>query len=158
MPESVFGLPLHPLVVHGPVVLVPVAAILTILIAVSQDRRTRWGALTWLLVAAAFGATVAARQSGLKLAAARYGDVLPISTSDHEGYGTTAVWFVLAFWLAVTALLLVDLDRRRRHGYGSPVLVTLVAVVAIVVAMAATGLVLLTGWTGAENQWASVGG
>ena len=158
MPESVFGLPLHPLVVHGPLVLVPAASLLTILIAVSQDRRTRWGALTWLLAAAAFAATFAARQTGQELGSALYGDVLPISTNDHAGYGTTAVWFVLAFWLAVTALLLVDLDRRRRHGYGSPLLVTLVAVVAITAAMAATGQVMLTGWTGADNQWGSVEG
>lgn len=153
MRETVFGLPLHPLVVHGAVVLVPVAAILTILIAVSQDRRTRWGSLTWLLATAALGATIVAKLTGDELGQARYGDVLRIQTAEHGGHGTTAVWFTLGLWLAVTALLLVDLDRRRRQGYGSPVLVTTVAVAAIIAAMAATGQVVLTGWTGAENQW-----
>lgn len=153
MPETVFGLPLHPLVVHGAVVLVPVAALLTILIAVSQDRRTRWGSLTWLLATAALGATVVAKLTGDELGQSLYGDVLPINTAAHAGHGSTAVWFSLGLWLAVTALLLVDVDRRRRQGYGSPVLVTAVAVAAIIAAMAATGQVVLTGWTGAENQW-----
>lgn len=153
MPETVFGLPLHPLVVHGAVVLVPVAAILTILIAVSQDRRTRWGSLTWLLVTAALGATVVAKLTGDELGQSLYGDVLRLETAEHGGHGTTTVWFTLGLWLAVSALLLVDFDRRRRHGYGSPVLVTAVAVAAIIAAMAATGQVVLTGWTGAENQW-----
>lgn len=158
MPETVLGLPVHPLVVHGAAVLVPVASILTILVAVSQDRRARWGVLTWLMATAAWGATVVAKLSGETLATATYGDVLPIDTADHGDYGTTAVWFTLALWLAVSALLLIDLDRRRRQGFGSPVLVTVVAVAAIIAAMAATGQVLLAGWTGVENQWSSVVG
>lgn len=153
MPETVLGLPLHPLVVHGALVLVPVASILTILIAVSQDRRSRWGALTWLLTTAALGATVMAKLTGDELGASRYGDVLPINTADHAAYGLTAVWFATGLWLAVTALVLIDLDRRRRQGFGSPVLLTVVAVVAILAAMAATGQVVLAGWTGAENTW-----
>jgi glucan phosphoethanolaminetransferase (alkaline phosphatase superfamily) len=153
MPETVLGLPLHPLVVHAAVVLVPVASVLAIIVAVSQDRRARWGVLTWLLTTAAWGATVVAKLSGEALAEVTYGDVLPIETADHGGYGNTAVWFTLALWLAVSGLLLIDLDRRRRHGFGSPVLVTVVAVATIIAAMAASGQVLLTGWTGAENAW-----
>lgn len=156
MPETVFGLPLHPLAVHAPLVLVPVASILTILVAVSQDRRTRWGVLTWLLTTAALGATVVAKVTGDTLGTSRYGDVLPIDTADHAGHGLTAVWFTIGLWLAVTALVLVDVDRRRRQGFGSPILLTVVAVVAILAAMAATGQVVLAGWTGAENQWAPV--
>lgn len=152
MPETVFGLPLHPLAVHAPLVLVPVASILTILVAVSQDRRTRWGVLTWLLTTAALGAAVVAKLTGDTLGASRH-DVLPIDTAEHAGQGMTAVWFTAGLWLAVTALVLIDADRRRRQGFGSPVLLTVVAVVAILGAMAATGQVLLAGWTGAENQW-----
>ena len=60
MPETVFGLPLHTLVVHAAVVLVPVSALLAIVIAVSQDRRQRWGTLTWLLATTALAAVVVA--------------------------------------------------------------------------------------------------
>ncbi len=153
MPETVFGLPLHPLAVHGAVVLVPVAALLAVVIAVSQDRRTRWGVLTWLLATAAWAATIAAKFSGEKLQGSLYPGVTPLATAQHADYGSSSVWFGLALWLAVSAVLLLDLDRRRRDGLGNPLLPTLVAVITIVAAMAATGQVLLTAWTGADAHW-----
>lgn len=153
MPETVFGLPLHPLVVHGAIVLVPVAALLAVIIAVSQERRSRWGVLTWLLATAAVGAAVGAKLTGETLEATLYPTVTPLATAQHVDYGSSSVWFVLALWLSVSGVLLIDLDRRRRDAYGSALLPTIVAVVTIVAAMAATGQVLLTAWTGSEARW-----
>lgn len=153
MPETVFGLPLHPLAVHGAAVLVPVTALLAVVIAVSQDHRTRWGVLTWLMASGALVATAIAKLSGEDFKASRHPDVIPVATVQHADYGGSAVWFVLAMWLAVSAVLLIDVDRRRRDGSGSPLLPTLVAVLTIVAAMAATGQVALTVWTGAKATW-----
>jgi uncharacterized membrane protein len=156
VPETVFGLPLHPLVVHGAIVLVPVAALLAVIVAVSQERRARWGVLTWLLATAAAGAAVAAKLTGETLETTLYPTVTPLTTAQHADYGASSPWFVMALWLSVSAVLLIDLDRRRRHGFGSPLLSTIVAVVTIVAAMAATGQVLLTAWTGTEARWSAV--
>jgi uncharacterized membrane protein len=156
VPETVFGLPLHPLVVHGAIVLVPVAAILAVIVAVSPERRTRWGVLTWLLATAAWGAAIAAKLTGENLESTLYPTVTPLATAQHADYGASSVWFVMALWLSVSAVLLIDLDRRRRDGFGSPLLPTIVAVVTIVAAMAATGQVLLTAWTGTEARWSAV--
>ncbi|MCZ3387217.1 MAG: hypothetical protein LH630_09705 [Actinomycetia bacterium] len=153
MPETVFGLPLHPLVVHGAAVLVPLAALLTVIIAISQEKRARWGVLAWLMATAAWGATITAKLSGENLKESRYPDVTPLPIAQHTDYGASAVWFVLALWLAVSAVLLINVDRRRRDGFGSPLLPTLVAVVSILAAMAATGQVALTVWTGTEARW-----
>ena len=153
MPETVFGLPLHPLVVHGAAAVVPIAAILTIVVAVNPERRTRWGLLTWLLTTAALGATITARLSGENLRDSLYPEAPPVPVAEHASSGMSAVWFVLALWLAVSALLLLDLDRRRREGFGSPVLPAVLSVVTIVAAMAATGQVLLTVWSGSEAHW-----
>lgn len=153
MPETVFGLPLHPLVVHGAAVLVPLSALLAVIISISQDKRTRWGVLTWLTATAALGATVAAKLSGDTLEEALYPLVTPIPTAEHIDFGDSSVWFVLALWLAISATLLIDLDRRRRDGFRSPILPTVVAVVTILVAMAVTGQVALTVWTGTEARW-----
>lgn len=153
MPETVFGLPLHPLVVHGAAVLVPLTALLAVIIAVSEVKRRRWGVLTWLMATAALGATVVAKLSGQNLEESLYPEVTPLTTAQHVDYGASSIWFVLALWLAVSAVLLIDLDRRRRDGFGSPLLPTLVAVVTIVAAMAATGQVALTAWTGTEARW-----
>ena len=154
MPETVLGLPLHPLVVHGAVVLVPVASILAIVIAVNPERRTRWGVLTWLLATASLGATMAARLSGQDFEDSRYPDAPPVQVAQHGDYGSSSIWFVVALWLAVSAVLLLDIDRRRRDGFGSALLPSVLAVAVIVAAMAATGQILLTGWTGSEAHWA----
>jgi uncharacterized membrane protein len=154
VPESVFGLPLHPLVVHGAIVLVPISALLTIIIAISADRRRRWGLLTWLLTTAAVGATVAAKVTGETLRDALYPDAAPVAVVQHADYGWTSVWFAFGLWLATSALLLLELDRRRRDGFGGAVLPAVVSVVAIVAGMAATGQVALTAWTGTEVHWA----
>jgi uncharacterized membrane protein len=149
----VFGLPLHPLVVHGAIVLVPLSAVLTIVIAISADRRRRWGLLTWLLTTAAVGATVMAKLSGERLEESLYPDAVPVDVAQHASYGWTSVWFAFGLWLATSALLLIELDRRRRDGFGGAVLPAVVSVLAIVAGMAATGQVVLTAWTGTEVHW-----
>jgi hypothetical protein len=154
----VFGLPLHPLVVHGAAALVPIASILAIVVAVNPERRSRWGVLTWLLTSAAWGATIVARLSGENLKQSMFSQSPSADLIQHADYGLAAIWFVMALWLAVSALLLLDVDRKRRDGFGSPVLPAVMSVVTIVAAMAATGQVLLTVWTGAEAHWSSLVG
>ena len=156
MPESVLGLPVHPLVVHAAVVLIPLSSILTIVIAASPDRRARLGWLVWLLSSGGLVSCFVAISSGEVLQSELYPDGVPVAVTNHESFGRTVLWFAAALWLSVTALLLLDLNRRRHTGVGSPVLPTVVAVVAILAAMAATGQVLVTGWTGTENRWSGV--
>ena len=52
--ETLFGLPAHPLIVHAAVVLVPLAAIGTIVIAVSAKARLHIGWIVVALTASAF--------------------------------------------------------------------------------------------------------
>ncbi|PKQ21842.1 MAG: hypothetical protein CVT65_16395, partial [Actinobacteria bacterium HGW-Actinobacteria-5] len=66
---DVLGLPLHPLVVHAAVVLVPLAALGALVVLAWARARDRYG---WLVVAfavAGAGAAVVARLSGEALAA-----------------------------------------------------------------------------------------
>jgi hypothetical protein len=97
---------------------------------------------------------MAARLSGQNLEDSRYPEAPPVQVTQHGDYGSSAIWFVLALWLAVSAVLLLDIDRRRRDGFGSALLPSVLAVAVIVAAMAATGQVLLTAWTGSEAHWA----
>ncbi|HEY0816452.1 MAG TPA: DUF2231 domain-containing protein [Pseudonocardia sp.] len=66
MPTFLGNLPLHPLVVHAVVVLVPLAILGALIIAVWPAARRRYG---WLVVAVAAAATVA----------------IPVATSTGEG-------------------------------------------------------------------------
>ena len=158
MPDTVFGLPVHPLVVHGAIVLVPVAALMAIVVAASPDRRARLGWLAWLLTSAALGAVLAARMSGLNLEDALYPEIVPPLVADHKQLGLSAIWFALALWLSVSALLLLDFDRRRRNDLSSPWLPTVLAVVTIMAAMAASAQILWTGWSGTKSHWQTTAG
>lgn len=128
------------------------SALLAIVIAVSQEKRTRWGSLTWLVATAAWGATIVAKLSGEALEESLYPEVTPLTTAQHADNGASSVWLVLALWLVVSAVLLIDLDRRR-DGVGNAILPTVVALLTIVAAMAATGQVALTVWTGTVARW-----
>ena len=104
--DTVFGLPTHPLAVHAPVVLVPIAALVTVVLAVHQRWRRRTG---WWLPAAVAGMLVllvVARQSGRALDEALAGAV---DMSVHERLADQTVLLTL-LWL-VLVIVVVALDR-----------------------------------------------
>ena len=105
--DTINGLPLHPLVVHGVVVLLPLAILGTIAIAVRPRWRTRYG---FLVVASALVATI----------------LVPISTSsgealekrvgdpgEHAELGDQLLWFALVLLIAVTALVVLQWRKER---------------------------------------------
>jgi glucan phosphoethanolaminetransferase (alkaline phosphatase superfamily) len=155
--DTVFGLPVHPLVVHAAVVLVPLSALLVTAIALVP--RWRQGVFAWFtvgLTAAATAAVPVATQSGQALAA-RVGE-----PERHAALGETMIYFVVP--LLVLALLLVLLaanDRRRTRAAGDErarpsVLTVVVAVACVVAAVAATVQVAFVGHSGATATWAPI--
>ncbi|MET7402285.1 DUF2231 domain-containing protein [Dactylosporangium sp. NPDC005572] len=145
MPDTVNGLPLHPLVVHAVVVLLPLAIAGVIAIAVRPAWRARFGPL---VIAVAVLATVAipvATSTGDQLAG-RVG--LP---HDHAELGESLIYFALA--LLAAAVTLVWTHRRRATAPSRPMLHTAVAVVAVLVALASLVQVVRVGDSGARAVW-----
>lgn len=142
--DEVAGLPLHPLVVHAVVVLLPLGAVGLIVMATSGSRSKRYSpavlAVTGLGALAAFTAVLSGQE---------FRKTLRLGEEQHFEYGEYLQWVALALFV-VTATL-VFLDRRsdgHRSGFG-----TVVAVAGMIVAVAAIVLTLLTGHTGAELVW-----
>ena len=144
--DLITGLPVHPLVVHFAVVLLPLAALgLIVLVLVPKWR----GTFGWLVMAGLFvgtGASYVAKESGEALAQrvgtpqqhASVGDVLPLVAGVL--FLVALVWFLL--------------DRKdRRNGQRSGPLVMVLGIVGIVLAAAATILTVIVGHTGAEAAW-----
>ena len=140
---TLFGLPLHPLVVHAAVVLLPLAALGAIVIAVSERARMRY---CWLVVAGAFaagGSVVAARVTGEAFAGGTTGTG---ALATHMTWGMLAPWPATA--LAVTTLLLMLTSRSTNR----PLKVTL-GTLTIVAALAGLAVIVVVGHSGATSVW-----
>ena len=140
---DVFGLPLHPLVVHGAVVLVPLAALGALAVVFSSWARSRYGWLTVLAALAGAAATVAARLSGPVLAEQISIDGPTFET--HQMWGMLAPYPAVALALLLPAALLSE--SRSRPAWMVCAALTAVAAVAALV------LVVLTGHSGATAAW-----
>ncbi|GAA2999791.1 DUF2231 domain-containing protein [Actinokineospora diospyrosa] len=147
MPEFINGLPVHALVVHAVVVLVPLSVLGAIVIALWPAARRRFG---WLVVGFAAVATILtpiATSSGEDLEKR-----LPESDliKAHEELGDLTIWFVLGLLLAVTALMVVS--SLPADVWTKPVVIVL-AVLSIGAGVLAGVHVYRVGDAGARAVW-----
>jgi len=162
--ELFFGVPAHPFFVHAPIVLLPIAAIATVVMA----ARPRWNirALPWLS-----GATAAivvmlfmAIQSGQALADVADGRAISGDITDHETLGQqtliiSIVWLVALVAAAVLsrrqqAPSALSADAATPSPFAQPA--QIVTIVAAAVSIAATIWLIRTGHAGAESHWVGV--
>lgn len=138
--DTITGLPLHPLVIHGVVVGVPLMAVVTILVAVRRNLRERF---SWWVAGAntlLFLLTLVAKQSGEALQQARGGQI----ALEHGQLGSLLPWFALVLALASAAVAATS--RNKALG---PVSV----VFSIIAAVAAVYWTVRTGDAGARSVW-----
>ncbi len=139
---DVFGLPLHPLVVHAVVVLVPLSALGALAVIASGRVRDRYG---WLTVAFAVAAAVSAIVA--MLAGEALADSLGVGelVATHRMWGQLVPYPTVALAVALPAALL--LRGRSTAGWW------VAAAVTVVAALAGLALVVLTGDSGARAVW-----
>jgi uncharacterized membrane protein len=146
--DLVNGLPVHPLVVHAVVVLLPLAILGTILIAARRPWRATYGPLVVLIAGAATVLMPVATSSGEALEK-RVGD-----PGRHAQLGDQLIWFTIPLLVTVVALVVLDrLDRRRDSRNARRRLTSAVAVVAVVAAVASGVQVYRVGDSGARAAW-----
>ena len=141
--DLINGVPLHPLVVHAVVVLLPLAALGTVAIVVRPAWRHRYGVLVAAAAALATVLIPVATSSGEALEH-RVG-----SPGAHAEMGDTLIWFALP--LLVFLVALVVLERRRTASSVSTMRV--VSTLALVAALATTVQVVRVGDSGARAAW-----
>lgn len=155
--DLVNGLPVHPLVVHAIVVLLPLAVLGTWAIALVPRWRTRYGPL---VVAAALLSVLlipVATESGEALAS-RVGE-----PEAHEELAESLIWFAIPLLVLVVALVGLSIRQARAAGReqseaaagtsGAKRLVTGVAVVAALAGLATAVQVFRVGDSGAKATW-----
>ena len=179
MPQTMFGLPTHILLLHIVVVLLPVAASATAAVALSSRFRHRWGLGT---VCATFLVTLfvpLTAQSGGSLAARLPNNA---AIARHANAGRQVVFWAAAFGICLFAVVAVDLIRRAA---ASPAALTaseawatrhllarwrddtpgwtaaafrVAQVLALATAIGVTIMVIRAGHTGAQAVWSHYAG
>jgi len=142
------GLPLHPLVVHVVVVLVPLTALGAVLMAVMSRFSRRFGPLVALGAAISMGSAVLAKEAGEQLAR-----VKPVS-ADHLRWGDQAPLWVGLFGLVV--IVFWFFDRGIPANRQRPLWLRILAIAVIVLSFVATLFVIGAGHSGAEEVWSSL--
>jgi uncharacterized membrane protein len=145
MPETVFGIPVHPLVVHATVVVVPAAAALVIATVLVPRLRAWAGPLPLLLALGALVLVPLTVKSGQNLEQS-------IGTrpaiNDHAALGEMVIWWVVGLVVVAAASWLLG-----RRGSPAKALTAAVAVAGVVVGAGTTVQVALTGHSGAQAVW-----
>lgn len=154
--DSLFGLPAHPLVVHIAVVLVPLAALGTVVMAFWAAARRRIG---WIVVALAFVAFVGcflAKESGEALEES-VKQTAAVDAHVEMGEGGSVAGF--AVFVGAAGVMAVDLLLRRRTAGGQPPLPLqkqapmIVGVLAVLLALFGSVRVVQIGHSGAKATW-----
>jgi hypothetical protein len=151
MPGEFRGLPLHVLLVHGVIVLIPLAALLTVLSAVWPAARRRLGIITPLVGLAALIAVPVAVNAGEWL----YDRVfMTPRIQEHADLGGTMLWFAIGLFVAsLLAWGVPALLARRSKDAPAAWIGVVVAVVVVVLSGAAVVQVVRVGEAGSRAVW-----
>lgn len=145
--DLINGIPVHPLVVHAIVVLLPLATVGTLAIVFRPAWRLRYGPL---VVAAAAIATV------LIPVATASGEALEERVGrpgEHAELGDQLIWFAIPLLLTSAALVWLEWRRHRSSEPASNTILRVVAGLAVVAALASTVQVYRVGDSGARAAW-----
>ena len=149
--DSILGLPLHPLVVHAVVVLVPLAALGGLAVAVIPPSRRRYAPIAFALATIALIAVPVATQTGE--AFQTHIKTTPLVDRHTELAGGLLPW-VIGLWVGLAILLSLSYTSRR-GGVG--MVVRILASIAIVVAGAGSAAeVAIIGHSGSQAVWNGV--
>lgn len=152
MLDTIFGLPMHPLIVHATVVIVPTATLLVALAAVHPRFRAWAGPVPALAALLSCVLVPLSTGSGEELQS-RVGETALVE--KHQEIADTLIWFVIP--LALFAVVAYWLHRRSTTGQvPGRGLVASVSVVAVLLSGATLVDVALIGHSGAKASWSKV--
>ena len=139
------GLPLHPLLVHGAVVLVPLVAICALVMSYLPSFSRRHGKIILGLAIIAQISVFLAKISG-----EAFEDILNKNVEKHAELGE------IAPFVTITMVVLIYLRwRMDRSGstFGSVLIRRLTSVALVVASLTSIVFIFLVGHSGAESVW-----
>ena len=160
--DTLGGVAAHPLFVHIPVVLVPLAAIGVILVAIRPAWFQRYGVVVTVLAGIGFVGSAFAANTGEQLQEQLLstGQTPSAALDDHVELGNQVPIYAGIFFLLMLAWVLFAWWRRRTGEAAAtakvrkPKLIHMVlAGLTVVSGIVATVTVTQTGHTGAKSVW-----
>ena len=152
--ETLFGLPAHPLVVHAAVVLLPLAAIGTIVVAVVPRARRVFGPLVFGVALVATIAVGMAQQSGEALEDEVDRTEL---VRDHTRQGENVLPWAIGLTVVAGVVAAAPLAAKKLSPAANRYASIGLIVFALVGAVGATWTVIEVGHSGAKATWDDVG-
>jgi len=144
--DLITGLPIHPLINHGVVVLVPLAAVGALLVILIPKLRANYSPLVLATVLLATVSAFIATQSGEALSE-RVG--LP---NAHATQGERLSYVVLAFAILFTIWFALERSDRIKEVLAN-LFKRVLKVVIPITAISSLALTILVGHSGAEATW-----
>jgi hypothetical protein len=151
--DNLFGLPAHPLVVHAAVVLLPIAAITTVVVAAVPRWRRPYALLAFVVALAAAGAIWLAQESGESLEERVTETAL---VERHTELAEQVLPWAIAVAVVAGAVLAADRYRSRLARIPTRVMTIGLVVAAVVTGGEATWSIAEVGHSGAKATWHDV--
>ena len=152
--EELFGLPAHPLVVHAAVVLLPLAAVTTLVCALVARARRHYAPLALGLALVATLAVGLAQGSGEALEE-RVDETELVE--EHTEHGERVLPWAIAVTVAAAAEAAIPVLARSRPSLPPRTVTAAVVAVSLVAGVGATWTVIDVGHSGAKATWNDVG-
>lgn len=152
--EELFGLPAHPLVVHAAVVLLPLAAIATVVCAAVPRARRHYAPVALAVALAATLAVALAQGSGEELE--EQVDETEL-VEEHTEQGERVLPWSIAVTAGAAMVTAIPAFARRRPNASSRPVTAVVLALSLVVGVGATWTVIDVGHSGAKATWDDVG-
>jgi uncharacterized membrane protein len=154
--DSGFGLPVHPLVVHVAVVLVPLAAFALIALGWKGEWRQRYALPIAVLALAGGAAAILAASSGETLVSSvRQAAGTRVGFGEHPEQGDAARLFAVLFAGAATGLWILETWREQLKL--QPWTSTAAYLGSSVLGVVAIATMIVAGHSGAMLVWKDVG-
>jgi hypothetical protein len=165
--DRVFGLPAHVLLVHAPIVLVPLTAITTMAVLMRPTWRRRFGASLAAAAIIVFASVMAAKAAGEPLehheqariqaefGSSETGRTQHDRIEQHAEAGDQLAATSAGFTLVLVCIVVIDrqLRRRRIPFVNSGRFVITTGIVTAVLALGTLGAVVRAGHLGSKAAW-----
>jgi glucan phosphoethanolaminetransferase (alkaline phosphatase superfamily) len=148
--EDLFGLPAHPIIVHAAVVLLPMAAVATVVVAAIPRAPRLYGPIVLVVSAAAAVAVGLAQSSGEGLEERVRETAL---VEAHTSQAEQVLPWAIAVALVAAALTAAPYVRRYLPSVKPQLARVALVVVALVAGAGATWTIIDVGHSGAKATW-----